>query len=226
MAIVLNGTDQYASAVAGLLSNEPLTISAWFKPDDITTSGMVAAFNGGAADFLAVQARGAISGDPVAAMSYGGAWAVVDSTTSFTSGVWHNVIGVFSGDTSRSVWLDGEGKATNTASQVVTVGNDFNIGTHNQVSAFFKGSLSYVTLWDKALSDAEALSEGSGNGFMSVATVNIVNAWSLVSDAVADAGIVDLTLFGVPSFNNTDAPEFNNALAATQLLLLNANDGM
>lgn len=209
MALILDGINQHADTNTGLaISGSPCSIAAWIYADNVTASGIVAGLNDGSdTNFFVVQARGAVALDPVAAMEYGGAWKIADSSTSYTAATWHHVLAVFTNSTSRTIYLDGGGKITNTESQSAAVGGNFYVGTHRHPGgSYFKGKLAYVTVWkDIALTDGDAATLAGGADPTGVEAGSIVGSYNLISDFVRDAGSFDLIGRNSPTFD-ADTP--------------------
>lgn len=76
---------------------------------------------------------------------------------------WHHAAGVFLNSNSRSAYLDGANKGTNTGSATPNPTQDgLYIGERNQGSADFNGSIAHPAIWNVALSDDEIAALGAG----------------------------------------------------------------
>ena len=81
------------------------------------------------------------------------------TTTGFTAGTWYSACAVFASATSRSAYINGGSKATDTTSRTETTLNETLIGAFVNngptYSQFFGGGLADAAIWNVALSDAE-----------------------------------------------------------------------
>jgi len=212
MSIVLDGVDQYLKRASVSCIPEPFTISAWIKTDDITSIFPIFGHDDGTADNYLLEARGTTAGDPIAAMIHhlGGDWAIADTTTGYTAGTWIHVLAVFASNTSRSAYINGGSKGTETTSVSVTwVGatGQFVVGSYGALSTFAAGKIAEIAIWNTtALSDAQAAQLAAGATPTTVQPDDIVAYWPLLDDAVDVVGSYDLTAYNSPTYSS-DHPE-------------------
>jgi len=209
MSLVLNGSSQWASSDTEAAANEPFTVSIWFKPDNVTA--MCSLFEeddtGGGNMFL-LDAAGNVAGDPIRCLAYKAGWAVASTTSGYAAGSWQHACGVWTADDSRSVYLDGGSKGTNTASKTVTGITQMLVGRYG--ANYFDGKLAELAVWDVALSDAEVANLAAGTNPTSVQADHLVGYWPLLTDANDDIGSNNLTLAGSPDFDAEDHPEIES----------------
>lgn len=151
---------------SGIVSGFPFTFSAWIK-----TSGPAA----GADDMVIVSIA-----DPTYASKYygicirnysssykpvivardGDSERVKSFNQNLADDTWHQVVGVFSSNDSRKLYIDGiyTGQSTSNVTFIANAINT-NIGRwgDNTPSEYFNGLIDNVNIWDKALSDEEVM---------------------------------------------------------------------
>ena len=143
---VLNvGSGAIASAV-------PLTMLCLFNPTNNTTDSILIRIRDGTnANSFSMVAYGSGGPDPcliITRASSSNAQAL--STTFYTAGIWYVFAGVFAATNSRSAYLNGAGKATNTTDKTPAGLNTTVIGTA-------AGKIAADAWYDIALSDAQVL---------------------------------------------------------------------
>jgi hypothetical protein len=152
-------TGNFAQASAEVTA-APLTMCAWFKAANTTADGNIAfLFNDGVGtNFFILTALGDQPGDPVSWVSNAGAASIVNTTSGYSSGVWHHACGVELASNSRAVYLDGGNKATASATQVPSVDA---LRIHGGSSGLI-GQVAELGIWNAALTDAEVASLAKG----------------------------------------------------------------
>jgi len=164
MARIFNGTNQYMKRDSVVIADYPCSMSCWFKADNITTTGvlMICSHLSDNDNYCLIYAAGTVSGDPlIARSSKPGLGANAQTTTGYTAGVWHLATAVFASSSSRSIWLNGSGKGTDTTSIALDLSLDrFAIGVHYRpdIEAYFAGSIAEACVWNVALTDSEVAS--------------------------------------------------------------------
>jgi len=210
MALILNGSTQSAiGATVQPIAAKPFTLSAWIKSTSVAASQSVVAYGDGSNDIYLLQARGAIVGDPIAAMEYDGAWKIADTSSGFSAGTWHHVAATFVGDTERNSFIDGGSKGTNTDSQSADIDGAFRIrvGTHSGSAGFFAGKIASVAMWSSELSDANILLLANGSVPSDIEAGTLEGYWPLLNNYEdSSANENDLQGVGEPTFDATDNP--------------------
>ena len=158
---------------AAAVTAMPLTIAAWFYLDDAASFGTIVgasseddnAFHG-----WWLTAYGSAAGNIVAARTFGGlSVKQADTTTGPTTNTWHHACAVFASATSRSAYIDGGSKGTNTDSETASSINNVSIGrtyyynsADNVWSGSYSGAVAEVGIWNVALTDSEIAILGNG----------------------------------------------------------------
>jgi hypothetical protein len=210
MSVVLtSSSSQYLKTTTVPVSAKPVTFAAWVKTSDFASYQVPIALTKVTISFLILQLRLPEAGEPVAAGEYAGSWKLALSSTSVTSDTWHHVCGTFVSATERTVFLDGEGKVTNTDNQNVDLNSldRILIGTHKEVAGnFFNGKIAQVSIWSTELSDAEIIELASGANPQDVQFDSLEVYWELDSDGTDKIGSNDLTAFNGATFDSSDNP--------------------
>ena len=128
------------------------------------------------------------------------------TTAADSTGVWHHACAVFASSTSRSIYLDGTNKITNTTSITPSSGSITGTRIGDSDADCFDGDLAEVAIWNAALSDAEVASLFVSNGVgvypTDVKVANLVAYWPVLGSSSPepdDVGSNDLTLFNSPA---------------------------
>ena len=202
--------NQYLSFSNPLLTTKPISISAWIKTtDDVNNQGVVSITDNND-EFLLIQARMAVGGNPAFAGEYNTAWKYAESSTGITVSTWVHVLAVFKNDVSRTIYVNGGGAVTNTDSQSV----NFNaidrilIGAQKTSSSFFTGKIAEVAIWCEELSAANAVSLTTGSSPLGIGTV--WQYWPLFDNASSGSGGSSLTESETLTYtSDSPAPIFN-----------------
>lgn len=130
-------------------------------------------------------AGGGITGDPIrlSAVNSSGTGGDPDTTTGYTVGVWHHACGVWASSTSRSVYIDGGSKGSNTDSILLSGFSRTNISTRwvsNARGAFFDGCIAEPAIWDVALTDDEVASLARGFSPDQIRPQSLVSYWPII----------------------------------------------
>ena len=140
---------------AALKPSDAITIEAWVKPDDITTSGFYEIYrkeDGGSRHLFSFQNNGAFL---ALGLSTGGAYKEFDlpiTASDFTDGEWHHVAASYDGATAR-IYIDGtEAGSTPWTGAIATAGSaPVYIGSSSGGSEHFDGGIDEVATWAQAL---------------------------------------------------------------------------
>jgi hypothetical protein len=200
MAFSFNGSSNYIRLGSAGITAYPVTLSAWFKKTNTNTNGVVLnlvdgargdtwfrlACTNAAAPFIDVNAP---SG------GYGSVYAV----TSYTAGTWHHICGVFASTTSRTVYLDGGGSATQTTtSGTPSTCNRTTAGVLDRATPadYFGGDIAECAVWSAALTEAEVISLAKGTGAPSVRPQSLVSYMPLIRE------LIEIRTGAVPTNNS------------------------
>ena len=197
----------------------PLTVSIWVKKSAIewaaSSDDMVGMLS---IDFIddddAIELY--TRADTIRA-SWRGTGAQTHSTHIFTDGdyddVWVPVIVKYTSAISKIVYIEDTSNAgnLNTTSRDITAIDSFRLGEYMSLNIPFEGKLGEITLWDKALSDAEINeinpTAGTGPAGNTIASANCVGYWPL---DVSQSTHVDESGTSNGSFVLTGAPTFDS----------------
>ena len=177
-------SSQYLSETIIGWAVKPVTLSAWIKTDDLVNNQGILTLTDNNDEFIHIQARVGIAGDPAGALEYDTAWKVAESSTSITT-EWHHVLGVFTNATSRIIYLDGAGRVENTETQSANMEDMTRIliGTHKTVGgAFFSGNIAEVAIWQTGLSEAQAVLLANGVNPTTIEFPSLSKYWPLTED--------------------------------------------
>lgn len=138
----------------------PFTISAWFYSDDVAIAQGVVVISDKdvTAEKFELFIAGQVGGDPVRAITQGGGGVgIASSTTGYSANTWHHGCAVFNSTTSRSAFIDGGSKGTNTNSVTPSGMDRISIGRRGDASPsnYFSGRIAEAAIWNVAISDAE-----------------------------------------------------------------------
>ena len=163
LALGFDGVDDFASR-SGFGANGDLTISAWFRADDIPNEGFedrIVSFGPSARMEIGVNNNGDL-------------WLFDDKRSSVPSsyinvrdGLWHQVVVTRSGSNGE-IFLDGVSVDAYVTNSTSIYGPNFSLGrwTGGLAGTHFKGLVDEVSVWDIALnsSDVSSLYECSLDG--------------------------------------------------------------
>ena len=151
-----DGSDDFVESNIQIVSGYPFTTSAWIN----TTSG--AALEGililADSSTGGVQYGISIASGKAIASSRNTTTRTATSTTDVDNGVWHHVVGVFTNDNLREIYVDGVWEANNTDAVTYAASvNRWSIGRYGDSSPDFylTGSISDVRVFSQALTYPE-----------------------------------------------------------------------
>jgi len=165
MAFSFNGTS-YIESTSTPVTTFPFTMACWFNPANDTAGGTLMSIGtANGVDRFQMVNRGDLVGDFIAISSLvGAADGTATSTIGYTANTWHHAAAVCTSITSRSIFLNGAGKATNTTSSNPAGINNILLGSRWSTSRgfFFNGRIAEAAIWNAALTDDEVLSLSKG----------------------------------------------------------------
>jgi hypothetical protein len=154
VAIDCDGTGDFLSVAAAVVTADPCSLAAWFNPDNITAQlPIIGVHDGTTGNRFFIFSNGTQAGDPVSAASNATAADVAHTSTSVVAGAWQHACGVFSSST-RAAFLNGGGKVTN-ANAVVPSGITTTEIARSGSGGVMSGLIAEAAIWDAALTDAE-----------------------------------------------------------------------
>ena len=207
MARLFNGTTQYLETTTVPAVGPPVSFAAWIRPSSLAASAIIGVSrNSGTTQraYLGLSAAGLIT-----AISQSSGTTRTASTSAATSAsTWAHACAVFASSTSRSVYLNGASKGTNTQNSSPTGLNRGNIGmvyAGTSASLFFPGDIAEVACWNVALTDGDAALLAKGVSPYLVKGNNLLAYWPLVgrySPEISLFGGFDLTLTAAPTVSD------------------------
>jgi hypothetical protein len=171
MSIAVQSTTNYAYTLTEPVSTTPFTLSCWAKLTNLTNTHVVVAIDTpstsgynvlGTLDFCGACTSPA---DVPRARSYDGTHHIANASTSYTTGSWVHICGVFTSTSSRFIYYNGGNKVQNTGtdnatpSELVICRSRRNSAQGPCVSGDF---VAEVAVWDSALSDSDVVSLAGG----------------------------------------------------------------
>lgn len=207
--------EYFMSSSAPTFDRSVCSYSIWFKADEQDTD---AAYNlisiGRSTSDGSQYQRVYTYNGYVRALHYNDGSKIAASTTTFSTGEWHNCIGVF--DTSTTyVWLDNAGGGTFSYAILDFISDRIGIGVWAKktpaVTSTFSGSLAHVAIWDIAI-DSAARSDLQTKTPDQVESSHLIGYWPLDESGGGnaidneDTGTdYDLTEYGTISYSS-DSP--------------------
>ncbi|NBW18711.1 MAG: LamG domain-containing protein [Caulobacteraceae bacterium] len=210
MAYELNGTSQYFNTTSAPVTAAPLTLAAWFYPNNATSNMVLVSIPDNAevnSNRFFLYANGVAAGDPIETGAQGtGGLAIAATTTGFSANSWNHACGVFASTSSRTSYLNGGSAGTNTATVTpsgvdrVRMAARFNGGNPG---LYLSGRLAEIGIWSAALNADEVASLADG------ITCDKVRPRSLVFYAPLVRNLVDVK-GGLTITNNNTATVANH----------------
>jgi len=156
MARDFSGTEQRLTVVSSLtIAGEPITLAGWINSDDPDVRGTVITIGSTGSNYWAVESGGDRPGDPFIARQRGTAGRAIESSTGYTTGVWHHGCAIFRSDTDRSIYIDGGSRVDDSVASVTVAPTDFVIGSRVDGAQDFNGKVAEVGIWNVGLEDSE-----------------------------------------------------------------------
>jgi hypothetical protein len=188
----------YLANTAANATAAPLTMACWFRPANVTTYYTLMnvqirpkTFSD---EYFVLGINGAAAGDPVICeTAAGGAYPGAATSTSYVANTWQHACAVFGATNSRSVYLNGGGKATDTTTATPSGISYTQVGGFSDGTTDFdgmNGRIAEAAIWTAALTDAEVLSLARGFSPKLVRPDALVNYWPLIGRHSPELDIV------------------------------------
>jgi hypothetical protein len=169
MAYAFNGTNQYLVTTGAPAQNVPITIAAYGYANNVADAFALVTLAAAANinNTYVVYMSGNLAGDPIwifNSNTTGSQTGSVASLTGYESASWVHGVGVFGTTSSRSAYINGGGKQTNTDTVSSATPTRLGIGAWVQstVQRHMNGQIAEVAVWAAALSDDEVTSLAKG----------------------------------------------------------------
>lgn len=154
----LNGSSQYIEYASALGNPIPFTISIWGKPANTTVAHAAFSFGvSGSTQRHVLFFAGATANDPVTINSINGSSATAVTTAGFLANKFSHAVAVVASTVSRSVYLNGAAKGSNTTSINAFTPTRLVVGAriNTTIGSYFSGSLAHALILPYALTDDE-----------------------------------------------------------------------
>jgi hypothetical protein len=177
MSMDFNGTSAYIKYASSPDVSPPFSVAMWFRQPS-NSYGLLWSnhlpFRGDGAHVLNKFSGGTIA---VESNDAANGWAGATTTATITSNIWQHTAGVFTSASSRSIYLNGGNKVTNTATRNPAAGRTAEmLGVSDRVglSGYFTGQMAHFARWNVALTDDEVLSLYEGANPLLIRPASIV----------------------------------------------------
>jgi hypothetical protein len=221
MSRSFNGTDQWLSRNDRLgFSAYPLSMFGWIKATSVSGSNKaVCGFYEDGGSFANLVKIAVKTDRAVELALFDGSYKTATTTNLVTLNAWQTVAGVFASSASRSVYVNGGGKVTDTTATSLSFAalNRFALGAFvmGAPTEYFAGLMGFVGVWNVALSDANVTALHGGALPSSIA--GLVGFYRLKTPGIVtepdDANDYDLDVNGAV-FSTDDPPVGSPAAAA------------
>jgi len=197
-------SSQYLQVERPVITDYPFTMACWFKVASIPASRMLMYVgdkdSGRMWQGMFLEHDTAYPGRAYSRSESETSIAI--STGSVTMNQWQHLCCVFPSSASRSAFVNGGNKGTNSTSVSISGLDRTCIGRFGDASpsGYFDGPIAEAAVWDAALTDAEVASLAAGFSPLLIRPANLVAYWPLVRDADIDiVGGYDLTAYNSPT---------------------------
>lgn len=176
-------SSHYLQRSSAVVSGVPLTMACWFNSSSATLAQFLMSIGASASeDYFTLVARGDTGGDPMgAAVRSVATSAVANSTTGYSTGVWHHAAAVFTSSTSRAAFLDGGSKGTDATNLTPSGMALTGVGRLSRLTptGYTSGMIAEAAIWSAALTDAEVASLARGVCPTQIRPASLAAYWPL-----------------------------------------------
>lgn len=190
------------SVEVAVASGAPVSMACWFKSTSITANQVLMAIVDKDVDleYFRLAADGNVAGDPVRASASNApaTTGIAATTAGYTADVWQHAGAVFASTSSRSAYLNGGSKGTDTTSVTPVNLDRTSIGRFMRLTqgGTTLGRIAYPSVWTTALTDGEMATLAAGALPTSVQPGSQVDYWDLLANANDSVGANHLTVNG------------------------------
>jgi len=210
-----SGSDEFLDVDTAALTAAPFTMSAWVKMSSLSGPATILQL----AD-LSVSNNNfelAIGGtENVRFRARDGSTGAANTGVALSVGVWAHVVGIEASTTSRSAFVDGGNKDTDTTSITPTGIDRTSIGRggDSTPSDYWDGAISSVAIWNVVLTDQEVLSLANGVSPLRLHRSALIAYWPVGGQSTEPdiIGGVNLTVNGTPL--QVEGPPIPHAIKA------------
>jgi hypothetical protein len=172
MALSGWSSSNYVSLGSGLVTAAPATLACFGRTSVTALSQRIMGLHNSASASNRNYLRLGIAASdvPVAVAADASGFDPANGPAAISANTWHHFCAVFASTTSRSIYLDGGNKATDTSSRpaptginIVSIGVDFVSGSPgNAFASGGTGMIAEAAVWDVALTDEEVAALAKG----------------------------------------------------------------
>lgn len=209
MARLFNdATPDFLEADIATFTAAPFTISAWFRPDDLSDTLVQVLYFCGDKDVsdehwdLGMQEAAASNTIQLRAKTAASS-SQASTTTSPSINTWHHACSVAASATDRAAFIDGGSKGTSTTSRAPAGADRTSIGCRGDVtpSRKWSGDISHVAVYSEALTDQEVATLAKGISPLRVRRDALIAYWPIggQSPEIDIVGGLNLTVNGTPA---------------------------
>ena len=172
------------------LNAYPITMACWFNPANLTDLMVLMSINNetiGAGDYIDIV----LVGGGNLYVDAGGSTAVGTSTAVASANTWNHACGVFTSASSRTVYLNGGGAATNTNTQAKNTWTESALGGLQSGGILYHltGSIAEGAVWSAALTANEVKSLAACFSPETVRPSALVEYWKVMGRASPEPGV-------------------------------------
>ena len=178
---VFSASNYFNTATA--ITAYPFTVSLWFRSSDVTSG--LALFNltelpSGDWHNLSYLSSGVVAANSV---DFGGTGSASATTgANLVNDTWHHAAAVFTASNSRTAYLDGTDKGTDTTETPVNMAglDEMFLGTFRTTTPATLCEIAEVGVWDVALDDDDMAQLGKGFSCRMIKLPNLIHYLPLV----------------------------------------------
>lgn len=203
-----DGSSEYLEIDSAVVSNWPLTISAWVYSDSATADQAVLMVGnkGSSVKMHFLYLAGTQPSAPVRMASItAGTPAFASTSSGYSANTWHHVAGSVTAADARSAWIDGGSKGTNSDSEDPgAVADRTSIGRLGDLTPgfYFSGRIAEIAAWNVGLTDTDVANLALRHSPLSIVPESLVAYWQLI-ESNGDIDYLNdfnLTAFNTPSW--------------------------
>jgi hypothetical protein len=199
-----DASSEYMYTASTPVTTYPLTMACWFNSDDITINQQLMAITDTSADndWFSLVLRGGDAGDFIGLQANGGGFQQTVSSLGYTANQDHHACGVFTSNTSRTIYADGGNSATGGTSVNPSPVDSISIGALGRptVADYCSAKIGESAIWNVALTAEEVAALAKGYSPLLIRPQNLVFYSKLVRDEDIDIiGGLGFTLVNTPS---------------------------
>lgn len=184
MSREFDGATQLLTLASAVVTTAPYTFAAWIRLDVVNAlQAPIAIHKSSDPNNVATALNLMPDGTMRAWSSSTLAGAGATSTTTVSASTWTHVCGVWAAADSRSVFINGTDKQTNTTSVTPLLLDTTQIGRYDLTTQYLDGLVAEAAIWSVALDDAEVASLAKGFSPPLVRPQSIAAYWPLFGNA-------------------------------------------